>query len=77
MVQKARVGFFDIEFIAIVSNDNVRLVIEIPEIAHKHSVVLPIPLETGVVGEGSRVHLLFAIPFERKAENVPTTLKVD
>ncbi len=77
MIDEAGIRFLNIEFIAIVGDDNISFVVKIPEFPNEGTVVLPIPFKTGIIGETARMNFSFAVPFISKTQDIPRLRKVD
>ncbi len=66
---KTRVGFLEVEFVAVVGDDDIGLVKEPPQVFDQTGVVLAIFLL--IVREGYRSYALVALPLVGGAENIP------
>ena len=51
MFYEARVGFLDVKLISVVAYYYISFIEELPKFGNKFSVILPVPLVEGIVGE--------------------------
>lgn len=77
MGNEAGADFLDVELVAVVADQYVRFVKQLPEIGAEGFVRVFVLLVTPIIAERPCVDFLLAKPFVGKAENVPRLLVLD
>ena len=77
MLDESGVGLLKVEFVPVMGDNYIRLIVQLPQFTYKETIVLPVPFKSLVIGKGASMHLAVTEPFISEAENIPRRLNVD
>ncbi len=77
MKDKTCICFSVVEFVGIMSDDHIGLVIKLPEVLDEAGIIFPVFAETGIVWEREGLDLTVTVPFKRRGKNIPGSLNIN
>ena len=77
MKDEAGVGFFNVKAVAIMRDDDVSFIIELPKLLNEVQIIFSVPPEFLEIGKRYSVNFFVTEPLIGERQNIPTSLNID